>query len=446
MAKRVFKRKAYERLLQWKERSAGRTAMLVEGARRIGKSTIVEEFARKEYDTYILIDFSKAPQRVHDLFNDLSDLDYIFMNLQLIYHVELKKRKSVIIFDEVQFQPKARQAIKHLVADNRYDYIETGSLISIQKNVEGILLPSEEVRLKMYPMDYEEFRWAMGDEATIPLLRTMLSSKEKVSEGVHRQLMRDFRIYMLVGGMPQAVSAYLDTANLAEVDMRKREIIDLYESDFRKIDPTGNISVFFDAIPAQLTKNAMRYQVANVVENATYARVAKKLTNLQESMTVNVAYHVSDPNVGMALSKDTERYKLFVCDTGLFVTLAFKDRDFTENVIYEKLLSDKLSANLGYIYENVVAQMLVAAGSELYYYTFPTESGKHNYEIDFMIARKAKICPIEVKSSGYNRHASLDAFARKYSARIQDKYLIYTKPLRKDGDVCLLPVYMAGLI
>jgi len=446
MANKIFKRKIYDRLLQWKQNDAGRTALLVQGARRIGKSTIVEEFAKKEYESYLLIDFSKAPKRVHELFEDISDLNYLFVNLQLIYHVQLLERRSLIVFDEVQFQPRARQAIKHLVADHRYDYIETGSLISIYKNVKDILIPSEEVTINMYPMDYEEFRWALGDTETIPLIREIWEKRMTISDGTHRQLMRDFRMYMLVGGMPQAVNAYLETNNLGEVDRKKRDIISLYEKDFRKLDPSGYTSALFQAIPAQLNKNSSRYRISSVMKHASANKTNGKLIDLRESMAVNICYHVNDPNAGMAQSIDLNRYKIYMGDTGLFITLAFKDKEFTENIIYSKLLSDKLSANLGYIYENVVAQMLRAAGNELYYHTFPTKSEKHNYEVDFLLARGNKINPIEVKSSGYNSHVSLDAFCRKFSSRVANKYLIYTKSLHKDAGITLLPVYMTGLI
>lgn len=438
----IFKRKIYNELLQWKRTDEGRTAVLIQGARRVGKSTIAEEFATNEYETHILVDFAACSTEIRDLFNDVSDLNRIFMRLQLEYAVELKERKSVIIFDEVQLAPKARQAIKYLVKDGRYDYIETGSLISIRKNVKDILIPSEEVKLHMFPMDYEEFRWALGDTATIRLLQGCFHDKTSLGDATNRKLMRDFRLYMLVGGMPQAVAAYLETNNLEKVDSVKRSIITLYEDDFNKIDPTGNASKIFRQIPAQLTGNANRYLAWSATDGTRNSALAGILSEIRESMVVNMAYHANDPSAGMALHQDPNKYKIFAGDTGLFVTLAFWDSKFTDNTIYHKLLADKLSTDLGYVYENVVAQMLKASGHELYYYTFPTGSGKHNYEVDFLIADGDKVSPVEVKSSGYKAHTSLDAFCGKFSSRIRNKYLVYTKDMRKDGDVLYLPVYM----
>lgn len=442
----MFKRKIYDRLLQWKEESQGRTALMIEGARRVGKSTVAETFGKNEYDSYILIDFSIASQTVKDLFYDLSDLNFFFLQFQLLYRTDLIERRSLIIFDEVQLFPMARQAIKALVKDGRYDYIETGSLISIRKNVKDILIPSEERKISMYPMDYEEFLWAIGDETTTKLLRNAFSNRKAVGEQMNRKLMRDFRLYMLIGGMPQAVDEYLRTNNFRLVDQVKRDILNLYEDDFRKIDPTGRISMLFDAIPAELNKNASRYQVSSVLGNERADSILELIAELKDSKTVNVAYHADDPNTGMSNYKNLGKFKLFLADTGLFTTLVFKDKDFTENSIYEKLLSDKLSVNLGYLYENIVAQMLTAKGNELFYYTFMNEKTRHNYEIDFILTRNNKICPIEVKSSGYKTHASLDKFSEKYSGRIAEKYLVYTKDLQKDKDVLMLPVYMVPFL
>lgn len=438
----TFRRKIYDTFLEWKRNSDGKTALLVEGARRIGKSTIVEEFAKNEYESYILIDFTKASQEVFKLFDDISDLNYIFLRLQLIYHKELHERKSLIIFDEVQFCPKARQAIKHLVADHRYDYIETGSLISIRKNVKDILIPSEERPVQMYPMDYEEFKWALGDSVTVKLLRESFEKYQPLGDDLNRTMMRDFRLYMLVGGMPKAVSTYIETNNMRLVDEEKRDILRLYESDFMKIDSTGKAAMLFKSIPSQLEKNASRYQVSSVLENQRNSTVLELISEMESSKTVLVSYKSDDPNAGLTRTKDLENFKLFVCDTGLFTTMLFMDKDFTENVIYEKLLSDKLSVNLGYLYENIVAQILKANGNALFYYTFLDEKSRHNFEIDFLLARKSKVCPIEVRSSGYKTHASLDTFSEKYSSRILNKYLVYTKDMGKDKDVLSIPVYM----
>lgn len=438
----TFKRKIYDKFLEWKKNSDGKTALLVEGARRIGKSTIVEEFAKNEYESYILIDFTKASKEVLNLFDDISDLNYIFLRLQLIYHKELHQRKSLIIFDEVQFCPKARQAIKHLVADHRYDYMETGSLISIRKNVKDILIPSEERQVQMYPMDFEEFKWALGDTVTIKLLRESFEKYQPLGDDLNRRMMLDFRLYMLVGGMPKAVSTYIETNNMRLVDEEKRDILRLYESDFMKIDSTGKAAMLFKSIPSQLEKNASRYQVSSVLENQRNSTVLELISEMESSKTVLVSYKSDDPNAGLTRTKDLENFKLFVCDTGLFTTMLFMDKDFTENIIYEKLLSDKLSVNLGYLYENVVAQILKANGNSLFYYTFLDEKSRHNFEIDFLLARNNKVCPIEIKSSGYKTHASLDAFSEKYSSRILNKYLVYTKDLGKDKDVFSIPVYM----
>lgn len=443
----MFKRKIYDKLNHWKAESDGKTALLIEGARRVGKSTVVEEFAKNAYRSYILIDFAMASQTVKDLFKDVSDLNYIFLQLQLQYRVDLHERNSLIIFDEVQLCPPARQAIKALVKDHRYDYIETGSLISIRQNVKDILIPSEERKLNMYPMDYEEFLWALGDRSTIPLLNNVFQKQQSLGDQLNRKLMRDFRLYMLVGGMPQAVDEYIQTNNLRKVDMIKRDILSLYEDDFHKIDSTGRISQLFDAIPAQLNKHAVKYQISSVLNHQrTDDTILNLIAELKDSKTVLAAYHTSDPNAGMANSKDLSKFKLYLSDTGLFTTLAFKDKDFTENIIYDKLLNDKLSSNLGYLYENVIAQILTANGNDLFYHTFMNEKSRHNYEIDFLLARKNKICPIEVKSSGYRTHASLDAFTEKFSDRILQRYLIYTKDLRKEKDILYLPAYMASFL
>lgn len=442
MNERVFERKIYEKMLEWKRESDGKTALLIKGARRVGKSTIAKEFAKKEYESYILIDFSIAPKEVHDLFKDISDLNYLFLRLQLIYHVDLIERKSVIIFDEVQNEPLARQSIKHLVKDRRYDYIETGSLLSIKKNIKNIVIPSEETRIEMTPMDYEEFRWALGDKTTIPQLRKAFDARLALGDDINRKMMREFRLYMLVGGMPQAVNEYIDTNNFSKVDSVKRSILELYVEDFRKIDSTGRASLLFEAIPSELAKNASRYQVSSVIKNEKPDRVQSVVADMKDSLTMYLAYHANDPSAGMSLHEDINRYKMFVCDTGLFTTLAFMDKDFTENVIYEKLLSDKLGTDLGYLYENIVAQMLYANGNKLFYYTFPKDNSKHNFEVDFLIAKKNKICPIEVKSSGYKTHASLDAFQEKYSSKIDECYLIYTKDFRRKDNILCIPIYM----
>ena len=442
----IFKRKIYQKLCVWKNESDGHTALLIEGARRVGKSTIAEEFGKNEYKSYVLIDFTKAPAAIINLFDDISDLNWIFMQIQLYYKVELYERESLIIFDEIQFCPKARQAIKHLVADHRYDYLETGSLISIKKNVKDILIPSEEDSIEMVPMDYEEFLWAMGDTVTMPIIRECFIKQKNMGDDLNRKLMRSFRLYMLVGGMPRVVSIYLETRSLNRADAEKRRILKLYDEDFRKIDPTGRISMLFDAIPAELEKNASRYQVSSVLQKERADTILDLIAEMKDSKTVLVSYHANDPQAGLSRTIDLRKFKLFVCDTGLFTTLCFKDKEFTENIIYEKLLSDKLPTNLGYMYENVVAQILTSKGEALFYHTFMNERSRHNYEIDFLISRKNKICPLEIKSSGYNTHASLDAFCEKYSKFILEKYVVYTKDMRKEQDILYLPLYMTECI
>lgn len=441
---RIFKRKLYNRLLEWKHIQDGKTAIMVEGARRVGKSTLVEQFAKNEYESYILIDFNEASEEVKSLFDNLMNKDFIFLQLQSIYNVVLHNRKSVIIFDEVQKCPNARQAIKYLVKDGRYDYIETGSLISIKKNTKNITLPSEEERVTLYPMDFEEFRWTLGDEATVPLLRTFYERLLPLDKA-HREKMRDFRLYMLVGGMPQAVEAYLETNNFSMVDLAKRGIINIYQDDFRKLDPTGRLETLFMNIPSQLSQTNNRYKPYAVIGDVGENKMMELMKDLEDSKTTLFSYHSNDPNVGMSLTKDISKYKIFCADTGLFVTLAFWDKDYTENVIYQKLLNDKLSTNLGYVYENVIAQMLAASGNKLFYYTWPKDD-THNYEIDFLLSRGAKLHPIEVKSSGYNSHKSLDVFCEKCSQIIGLRYLIYTKDLRKDEETLLVPVYLTPFL
>ena len=442
----MFKRKIYQKLLEWKNESDGHTALLIQGARRIGKSTVAKDFAETEYDSYILIDFSIAKPEVISLFRDISNLNYFFLQLQLHYHVNLVERKSLIIFDEVQLCPLARQAIKHLVADHRYDYLETESLISIRKNTKDILIPSEEECINMYPMDYEEFLWALGDNVTTGILRECFQNKLPLGESAHRKQMQQFRLYMLIGGMPQAVEAYLKTNNFSKVDKVKRNIIQLYSNDFRKIDSTGRASALFHAIPSELSKNTLRYQVSKVITNQRAIDIRELIADLQDSMTVLASFHVNDPGVGMSFNKDIDRFKMFVCDTGLFTTLAFMDKDFTDNMIYEKLFYDKLATNLGYMYENIVAQILCAKGDGLFYHTFPSETSNHTNEIDFVIARKNKICPIEVKSSGYKQHASLNRFREKFRDRILKSYVIYTKDYLQINDIEYIPVYMTPFI
>ena len=419
---------------------------MIKGARRVGKSTIAEEFAKKEFKSYILIDFAHTSKEIIELFDDTYNLDFFFLQLQQLTGVRLYEKESVIIFDEVQLLPKARQAIKYLVADGRYKYIETGSLLSIKKNTKDILIPSEEHKISMYPMDFEEFLWAIDDEVTTDTIKMLLENKKSAGNALHRNLMRMFRLYMLVGGMPQAVETYIEHNNLQVVDETKREIIDLYEEDFTKIDGTGLAGDIYDAIPANLSSNASRYVLSSAREGMRAEQVRELIPDMLSSFTVNIAYHANNPDVGMALEKDIGRYKLFTSDIGLFITLAFKDKKYTENVIYNKLLFDKLETNLGYIYENVVAQMLVAKGDNLFYYTMNSETSNHLHEIDFLISVSDKICPIEVKSGNYRGHKSLDVFCDKFSSRIRDRYVVHTKDYKWENGINYIPVYMVPFI
>lgn len=453
----IFQRKIYNKMLAWKTSSRGSTALLIEGARRVGKSTIAEEFAKNEYEDYLVIDFATAGQQIIDLFDQISDINRFFLGLQTLTVKSMPVRKSVVIFDEVQFCPKARQAIKYLVKDGRYDYIETGSLVSIKKNVKDILIPSEEERLAMYPMDYEEFLWAIGKKPTFDLIKYCYERTESLGDAMNRSMMRDFRLYMLVGGMPQAVNAYLESNDFAIVDKTKRNILSLYDADFRKIDPSGRASTIFKHIPAELARNTLRYKVGSVIEGARPTRLGELFADMADSKTVNFAFHANDPNVGFASHANFDFFKMFLADTGLFVTLVFGDKEYSDNDIYRKLWSDKLPTDLGYLFENVVAQQLVSAGHSLYYYTFKEDKDEkiepggpkmepRQYEVDFLISRQDKICPIEVKSSGYRSHKSLDKFQVKFSSRIKTRYLLYTKDVRKEGDIVCLPVYMSGLL
>lgn len=439
----LFKRKIYDKLLKWKNTSGGSTALLIEGARRIGKSTVAEQFAKSEYESYILIDFAFAPQHIQDLFKDLSDLDYFFLQLQLQYGVKLTDRKSLIIFDEIQFNPLARQAIKILVKDGRYDYIETGSLISIKKNIQDILLPSEEKKLEMYPMDFEEFLWATGDENVADLIKMAWEKKISLGDDQNRNMMRKFRLYMLVGGMPQAIKAYIEHNNLETVDEVKRDIIQLYINDFFKIDSTGKISNLYSSIPSELNKHGMGYQISSVLPNERQNTVEEEIAELTASKTVIPAYNVMDPSSGLSYMYSSNKFRLYLSDTGLLVTLIFMDKDFTANTIYSKLLADKLPVNMGLIYENVVAQILTANSNRVFYHTFSDKEKKRNYEIDFLLPENnGKMSPIEVKSSGYRTHKSIDIFSEKYSSRVERKLLVYTKDLKKDKDILCIPVYM----
>lgn len=442
---RYFKRKAYQELLRWKENYADHYAVLLEGARRVGKSTIAEQFAKNEYESYLLIDFAKVPQTVKDCFDDISNLNLFLLRLQTVMNVSLKEHHSVIIFDEVQLFPRARQAIKYLVADGRYHYIETGSLISIKKNCKDILIPSEETKINVYPMDYEEFLEATGN-TTYPILRQIFRDGKPLGQAINRKLMRDFRIYMAVGGMPQAVAAFVEGRNFTEIDHVKREIIRLYEKDFKKIDASGRIAMLYHSVPAQLSRDAKRYRISQAIGKRKGNKDEELLYDLIDSRTVLIAYNTMDPRVSLPMTRDLDSYKLYLADTGLFVTLLFMDRPAAENEIYAKLLSDKLPANLGYLYENAVAQMIAASDRELYYHTWEKNDSTHYYEIDFLLSRGTKAIPIEVKSSGTGKHESLTAFCKKYAANAAEPYLLSQKDLAKNDGIRNLPFYLTPFL
>ena len=449
----VFRRKAYAKLLQWKELAAGTSAVLLEGARRIGKSTIVEEFAKNEYDDYMILDFARENRDVQNLFiDDMDDLDSFFRNLFLLKGRDLKGKNCVLIFDEVQLFPKARQAIKYLVADGRYDYIETGSLISIRKNIQNILIPSEEYRIKMYPMDFEEYLWALGDTVTFEAIKSAYERRKPLGDSVHRKIMKKFRTYMVIGGMPQAVSAFVEGKTFAQIDFIKRNILSLYEEDLAKYDRDNRekASVVFRTIPEQLENKNSHFKFSVIDKNARYQNYVDAVSFISESMMGNECINVTKPEVALELFADRSNFKLYMGDTGLLVTQIMKSRDETDEDLYKALIIDNLSINQGMVIENIVAQMLKVSGHELYFHEYlytPKDSVREKkYEIDFMTVKKKKICPIEVKSSGYMSHKSFDYLTKKYQLKMQDRYIIYTKDLKYKDEIMYIPIYMTMLI
>lgn len=443
----MFKRKIYEELIKWKRISNGSTALLIDGARRVGKSYIAEEFAKNEYKSYILVDFGNVPNDVLHLFaQESSDLDLFFAKLSAFYGIKLFKRDSLIVFDEVQQFPRARQLIKYLVADGRYDYLETGSLIRLKKNVQDIIIPSEEEHIEMFPMDFEEFLWAMGDTVTVPLIKACFESKKPLGQALHRKIMNDFRQYVLVGGMPQSVAAYLNGKDFEASDMAKRRILKLYHDDVSKFAEGYEDKVFalFDGIPAQLSKKKKKYKLSSLGKKARFRSYEDSFVWLNESMIVNTCFNATDPNVGLALSADHSTRKCYMADTGLLVTQTFMDKAFTENGLYRAILFDKLSINEGMIMENVVAQMLRTNGHKLYFYSRTDATNRKNdMEIDFLITEGNKICPIEVKSNNYVSHSSLNKFRDKFSSKIGNSYILYSKDVIVKDGIIHLPIYMA---
>ena len=443
----MLRRKTYDALLEWKQKSDGKTALLIDGARRVGKSYIAELFAKQEYRSHIIIDFGNAPRDILDLFeNDSADLDLFFAKLSAFYGTRLHRRESLIVFDEVQQFPRARQLIKYLVADGRYDYLETGSLIRLKKNTENIIIPSEEEHIELFPLDFEEFLWAMGDEATVPLIRRCFEARKPLGQALHRKIMNDFRQYVLVGGMPQSVLAYLNGKDFQASDEAKRRILQLYRDDVSKFAAGYEEKVYavFDGIPGQLSKKEKKYRLSSISKNARFRAYEDSFIWLNEAMVVNACFNATDPGVGLALSADHATQKCYMADTGLLVTLTFMDRAFTDNELYRAILFDKLDINEGMIMENIVAQMLRRNGHKLYFYSRTDLENRENHmEIDFLITEGKKIAPIEVKSANYRSHSSLDKFRKKFSQKIGTPYILYTKDVMEKDGVWHLPLYMA---
>ncbi len=440
----MFKRKAYDKLLEWKKTWSGQYACLLEGARRVGKSTIAENFAKNEYKSYILIDFAKCSKRILDCFEDISDLDLFFLRLQTETGVTLYERESVIIFDEVQLFPKARQAIKHLVKDGKYDYIETGSLISIKKNVKDILIPSEEMKLQVNPMDFEEFCNAV--DFNYDNLEKLYNFKKPIGDATNRTLMRRFRMYLAIGGMPQAVEAFIEKRNMSQIDLIKREIIDLYAEDLKKIDGSGKLSAIFQSIPSQLVSGKRNFSfMATGIKRKTNKDI-ERIFDLIDSKIVNICHKVVEPNLSLTQSIDMSKFKLYLLDTGLFVTMLFNNGTNEYEDIYKKLLSNNMNLNLGYLYENVVSQMLVAEDKKLFYHTWNKPDSTHNFEIDFLYTSKSKVIPLEVKSSSIHNHESIDEFKRKYSKICGPQYLISSKDYFKTENLTNIPYYLFPLL
>ena len=437
----MFKRKVIEQLIEWKEKYSGKYACLLQGARRVGKSTIAEYFARHYYKSYILLDFTKLKDEEQDAINSINDLEIFFLKIQAATQTTLYKRESVIVFDEIQLAPKVRQAIKHLVKDGRYDYIETGSLISIKKNIKDIVIPSEEMKINVYPMDYEEFCRATNKDFSI--FNKLLEYNQPIGQTINRSLMRDFRIYMAIGGMPQAVEAYVEQKNFQEIDKIKREIIELYESDFHKIDISGRISMIYDSIPSQLASNKNKFALSEALDKRITYKDEELLYDLLDSRTVLISYNVSQPNAALNLTKKLNQFKLYLSDIGLFTTMIFKNKRLISENIYLKLLSDKLNSNLGYLYENVIAQIIASNDRDLFYHSWYEENNSHPYEIDFLISDGNKIIPIEVKSSNINNHKSIDEFSKKYANEISRRIMFSQKDVGHEGMLEFKPIYLA---
>ena len=450
-----MKRKIYDRLLEWKNESRGKTALLIDGARRVGKSYIVKEFGLREYRSHIIIDFNNVQKQVVELFeNYLTDLDSFFMYLGLYYNVKLEPRKTLIVFDEVQLYPQARAAVKYLVADGRYDFIETGSLVSINKNVKEIVIPSEERRIDMHPMDFEEFLWAMGEESLMELIRHCYDRRQPMGADMHRRTMTLFRQYMIVGGMPQAVEEYVATRDFVRTDAIKRDILNLYRNDIRKY-ATGyemKVSGIFDEIPAQLQRHEKKFRLADIQAGARMREYESSFFWLADSMVVYICYGATEPSVGLRLKRDSLTLKCYMADTGLLISLAFDENTIASEELYKKLMLGKLEINEGMLTENIVAQMLAAAGHKLYFFSsYSKESAQERMEIDFLIAKRTvtarhNISPVEVKSGNGYALSSLKKFREKYHRMLATPYVLHSADLKEEDGICFMPLYMTPLL
>lgn len=450
-----MRRKIYDKLKQWKTQSQGRSAILIQGARRVGKSYIAEQFARAEYKSYILIDFNRVGQQIRDLFlNDTDDLNLFFLKLSTFFNVKLYERDTVIILDEVQLFPRARSVIKYLVEDGRYDYIETGSLVSIRKNTEGILIPSEEDRVNMYPMDFEEFLWAVGNETMMDVIRKCYEARSPLGQALHRKAMDLFRQFMIVGGMPQAVKEYIDTHDFNSVDRVKRRILNLYRDDIQKHAAGYELKVeaIFDELPSQLKNQNRHFKLSSLEKGARFDQYRDPLFWLSDAMIVNNCYNATEPNLGLRLNEDRTLLKCYMGDTGLLISHAFDENGIVSEEVYRKLLFDKLEVNMGMVLENVVAQMLVCNGRKLFFYANADRGNKENrMEIDFLIAKskitnRHNISPIEVKSSKNYTLSSINKFREKYAEQLHTPIVLHTSDLKCEDDILYLPVYMTALL
>lgn len=449
-----IKRKIYEKLIEWKNSSNGTKALLIEGARRIGKSTIAEELGKNEYKSYIMIDFNQASKKILDSFDNLVNLDIFFQTLSLEYNKRLYPRESLIIFDEIQKFPKAREAIKYLVADGRYDFIETGSLISIRENVEDITIPSEERKLKMYPVDFEEFAIYLGEELLLEYIKKCYEEKVPLERKMHEKAMHLFKEYMLVGGMPQAAVAFAENGrDFALADAEKRDILNLYRDDIKKAAKRYNskVSALFENIPAYLSTHEKKIVLSEIDPGATFDRYDDPLFWLDDSMICNLCYKCNDPNVGFALNKNDSAVKCYMGDTGLLVSLAFNENEIMAQQLYKLIMNDKLSLNEGMIYENAISQMIASKGKKLYFYTrYSEEKHRNDIEIDFLLSNESKmnfkVYPVEVKSSKNYTATSLHRFKESFDKRIDMSYIVHPKNLMVDNAIIKIPPYMFSVV